>query len=265
MQLLLLRMTKKTILVLLGCLLLLQSGISQELQAKVTVLANRIGSEVDRKVFQTLQTNLNNFVNNRKWGRDAFQPNEKIECNFLLNIDRALENNVYQASLTIQAARPVYNSSYLSPLINYIDNGIVFRYVEFQPLEFNENRIQGSDPLASNLTATLAYYIYIIIGLDYNSFALKGGDFYFQKAQHIVNNAPESRDISGWKAFDGVRNRYWLAENLLSSRYNLIHDAMYNYYKMGLDYMYDDPNTARANIMTSLLQLNQVNTEMPNS
>ena len=201
-------------------------SFGQELRAKVTVLANRVPNTVDKKVFQTLQTQLTNFLNNRKWTRDVFQAQEKIECNFLLNIDRVIETNVYKASLTIQAARPVFNSAYQTPLINFQDADVSFRYVEYQPVEFNENRVQGSDALASNLTATFAFYVYTILGLDYDSFGPKGGDQYFQKAQSIVNNAPEARDISGWKAFDGLRNRYWLSENLMNSRYNVIHDVI---------------------------------------
>lgn len=257
---------RKIIIVVLLVLTVPQLQLNaQELKAKVTVVANRVGSQTDRKIFQTLQTGLTNFLNNRKWTQDIFQTQEKIECNFLINIDKALDNNVYQATLTVQAARPVYQSTYLSPLVNYLDNALLFRYVEFQPVDFNDNRVQGNDPLSANLTATLAYYVYVILGMDYNSFGLKGGDIYFQKAQNIVSNAPESRDITGWKAFDGIRNRYWLTENLLSPRFVLIHDAMYNYFRQGLDQMYTDPQVGRKNVLDALNKLNQVNTEVPNS
>jgi hypothetical protein len=167
--------------------------------------------------------------------------------------------------MTIQAARPVFNSSYSTALINFQDPDVTFRYVEYQPVEFNENRVQGTDALASNLTATFAYYVNIILGLDYDSFSPKGGDAYFQKAQNIVNNAPENRNISGWKAFDGTRNRYWLAENLLNTRFNVVHDVIYNYYRQGMDYMYENENDARSKILNSLVQLQSVNQENPNS
>lgn len=237
----------------------------QELQSKVTVVASRVPSTVDKKIFQTLQTQLTNFINNRKWTPDAFQPNEKIECSFLLNIEQVVETNVYRASLTVQAARPVYNSSYITALVNFQDADITFRYVEYQPVEFNENRVQGSDALASNLTATIAFYVYTILGLDYDSFGAKGGDPYFQKAQNIVNNAPEGRAISGWKAFDGNRNRYWLVENLLNTRYNIVHDVIYGYYRQGLDAMYENEATARQQILNSLNQLQALNQENPNT
>jgi len=242
------------------------SGVhAQELYAKVTVLANRVPSTVDHKVFQTLQGAIFNFLNNRKWSNESFQNNEKIACNFLINISSAGDNNTYQANLTVQAGRPVFNSSYQSPLINYNDESFTFRYVEYQPLDFNENRVQGSEPYAANLTAELAYYVYIILGLDFDSFSLRGGDPYFQKALNIVNNAPDSRDISGWKPFDGVRNRYWLIENLTNSKYTLIHDAFYSYYRSGMDQMYDKEAEGRAAILNTLNMLNTVNTETPNT
>lgn len=231
----------------------------------MTVIATRVPSTVDKKIFQTLQTQLASFINNRKWTGDAFQAQEKIDCAFLLNIESVVETGVYKASMTVQAARPVYASSYTTALLNFLDADIAFRYVEYQPVEFNENRVQGSDPLASNLTATIAYYVNIILGLDYDSFSPKGGDIYFQKAQHIVNNAPEARDISGWKAFDGVRNRYWLSENLLNTRYNVVHDVIYNYYRQGLDFMYEKEKDARTQILNALSQLQSVNQENPNS
>lgn len=238
---------------------------AQELQAKINVNASRVGSQIDKKVFQTLQNALNTFLNNRKWTGETFQPNEKIVCNFLLNIAEVSSDNVYKASLTIQAARPVYNASYDSPLVNFIDDAVVFRYVEFQPVEFNESRVSGSDPLVSNLTAVLAYYVDIILGLNFDSFSLRGGDSYFQKAQNIVSNAPDSRDIVGWRNFDGQRNRYWLADNLTNSKYAILHDAIYSYYRLGMDNMYDNETEARAAIMNTLNFLNNINTDNPNN
>jgi len=237
---------------------------AQELQARVSVNGSQGGSNVDRKVFQSLQGALQTFLNNRKWTDDTYQQNEKINCNFLLNISNA-DNNVFTASLTVQAARPVFNSTYVTPLINFQDEGVVFRYVEYQPIEFNENRVSGTDGLASNLTATLAFYVYIILGLDYNSFTLRGGDPYFQKAQNIINNAPDGRDIVGWKPFDGQRNRYWLMENLTDSKYALVHDAMYNYYRLGLDNMYENENDARAAVLDAIMQFNTLNNDQQNS
>jgi Domain of unknown function (DUF4835) len=238
---------------------------SQELQAKLSIISNRVGPQTDKKIFTTLQNALNTFLNSRKWTKETFNPNEKITCNFLLNIIQALDNNVYQGSLTVQAARPVFNSSYQSPLVNFIDDNITFRYIEFQPIEFNESRVSGNDPTTANLTAVLAYYAYLIIALDFDSFSLKGGDPYYQKVQEIVNNSPDGRDLLGWKAFDGQRNRYWLMENLTNSRYTLIHDAFYSYFRLGLDHMYDNESEARTAILNTLNLFNNVNTEFPNT
>ena len=238
---------------------------SQELQARITVLSDKISSQVDKKVFQTLQSSLNNFINNRKWTSDNFQTGEKINCSFLINLDKDLGDNTYDATLTVQAARPIYSTTYDSPLINFQDANFTFRYLEFTPIDFNENRIQGSDPLAANLTATLVYYVYIILGMDYDSYSLRGGDAYFQKAWYIVNNAPEGGGIKGWKQFDGLRNRYFLAENLNNTRFALMHDAIYTYYRVGMDNFFDKEDEARLGIINSLNYLNTINTEIPNS
>lgn len=239
-------------------------SLAQELKANITVVSNQVGNNVNQNVFRTLQTALNNFINTRKWTSDNFQPNERIDCNFLLNLQPTGDLNVYNASLTIQAARPVFNTSYLSPIINYKDDNIIFKYVEFQQLEFNENRVSGSDAMVSNLTAIIAYYVNMILAFDYNSFSLRAGDPYFQKAQNIVNNAPDGRGISGWKAFDGSRNRYWLVENMLNSRYTLMHDVYYNYYRLGMDKLYEDENAARVEVLNVLNLLNNFNTDNPN-
>jgi hypothetical protein len=237
---------------------------AQELKANVTVVSNQVGNNVNQNVFRTLQTALNTFINTRKWTSDNFAPNERIECNFLLNLQSSGDLNVYNASLTIQAARPVFNTTYLSPIINFKDDNIIFKYVEFQQLEFNENRVSGSDALISNLTAVIAYYANMVLAFDYASFSPRGGDLYFTKAQNIVNNAPDGRGIAGWKAFDGQRNRYWLVENMMNSRYTIMHDVYYNYYRLGMDKLYEDENSARAEVMNVLNLLNNFINDNPN-
>jgi|688.fasta_scaffold207380_3 hypothetical protein len=247
--------------------LLLQSlsaTSAQEINARVTVLYNQVATTVDRKVFQTLQTSLTSFVSKRKWTSDAFDGGERIDCSFLINLTGIKEPNVYQATLTVQAARPVYNTSYLSPLVNFQDNDFAFRYVEFQPVEFNDNRVSGTEPLAANLTAVIAFYVYMILALDYDSFSPRGGDPYFQKALNIVNSAPDGRGISGWKPFDGLRNRYWLSENFSNNRYALLHDAWYTYYRLGMDKMYENEKETREQMINAFNMLNTVNESTPN-
>lgn len=258
-------MRKKNLIIVI-LLLFVHTVKGQELQARVSIIASKVSTTVDRKIFQTLQTGLTNFLNNRKWTNDIFQPAEKIQCSFLLTIDEASGNNVYKGKLTVQAARPVYNTSYDSPLLNFIDDNVTFRYVEFQPIEFNENRVQGNDPLVANITAVLAFYANMIVGLDYASFSLRGGDLYFQKAWNIVNNAPESgNQIGGWKSFEGFRNRYWLAENMNNNRFALVHDALYAYYRNGMDLFYENEEAGRTGILNCLNYLNNLNRENPNS
>jgi len=258
-------MLKKRILLLIVIVAGGASGKAQELQAKVTILSQQIGTNVNKNIFTTLQTQLSNLINNRKWTGDVFQPQEKIQCNFLINLQSANDDNTYKASLTIQAARPVYNSSYQTQLVNFQDADFTFKYIEYQPVEFNENRVGGTDPLAGNLTAVIAYYVYIILGLDYDSFKLKGGATYFQEAQNIVTNAPEDRNISGWKSFDGNRNRYWLANNVTNNKLNVIHDFFYAYYRTGLDNIYSNETNARGNLLNALSRLQDFNQENPNT
>jgi hypothetical protein len=238
---------------------------AQELNARVSVNASRIANTVNRQTFTTMQNALTGFLNNRKWTSDNFLPNEKIECSFVINLKPTADENVYGASLTIQAARPIFNSSYLSPIINFQDEDITFKYVQFQQMEFNDNRVSGSDALASNLTAVLAYYAYLIIAFDYDSYSPKGGTPYFLKAQNIVNNAPEARGITGWKAFDGIRNRYWLTENMLNSRYALMHDVYYGYYRSAFDKMYEDEKAARTEMLNVINLLTNFNSDNPNT
>jgi hypothetical protein len=241
------------------------SATAQEFNSRVKVQDNQLPSTVDRKIFRTLETALTNFINKRKWSGDAFKTNERINCQFLINITATPEPNVYSSTLIVQVARPVYQSSYVSPIINFQDQFLDFRYVESQPLEFNENRVSGSDPMVSNLTAVIAYYVYLILGYDYNSFSQRGGDPYFQKAYNIVNNSPESSRISGWRQGDNSNfNRYVLADQLINNRYNLIHDVYYTYYRKGMDKMYEDENSARAEIINALIYLDNLNRETPN-
>jgi hypothetical protein len=256
---------RKKFLISLAFLVFAITTQGQEIQARLSVIVSKVSTQVDKKIFVTLQAALTNFLNSRRWTNDVFQTGEKMQCNFLLTIDQDLGNNVFKGKLTAQAARPIYNTNYDSPIMNFLDDNVTFRYVEFQPIEFNENRVQGNDPLAANITAVLAFYVNIILGLDYDSFSLRGGDAYFQKAWNIVNNAPENSDIGGWKSYESLRNRYWLAENFNNNRFALIHDALYSYYRSGMDIFYENEDAGRTGILNCLNFLNTINNENPNS
>lgn len=241
------------------------SVYAQEFNGRVTVNAQQVATTVDKTIFNTLQTQLTDFINKRKWTKDNYLPQERITCSYLLNITSSTAENIYKATLTVQAVRPVYNSTYQASLLNYQDADVTFKYVQFQPMDFNENRVQGSDPLTANLTALFAYYSYLILAMNYDSFSPKGGEEWFQKAQNIVNNAPESGEIAGWKSFEGLRNRYWMTENWNNSRYNQLHDVIYNYYRGGLDLMFEDNEGARMGVLDALNLIQEFNQQNPNT
>ena len=232
---------------------------AQELAASITIQSNKVDNQIDPKIFPQLQTQLKDFINQRKWSNDAYSSEEKIDCSFYITIESVVAPGVYDAKLSIVSNRPIHNASYSSSVLNMQDANFTFKYQLSQPIEFNENRIQGADPLMSNLTATIAYYIYIILGLDYDSFSSKAGMPYFNKALNIVYNAPEGSGISGWKSYDGQRNRFILIDNLTKSGNDKVHDIIYSYYREGLDQLTEKPELAKSNILNSLINLQDMN------
>lgn len=230
---------------------------AQELDCKIQVMSQQIQG-TNKQIFRTLQSELFEFVNNRKWTNHVFSPEEKIECNIMITITQELSVDEFKGKIQIQARRPVYNTSYFSNLINYVDNDFHIRYVEFDPLEFNEN---GSN---SNLVNIIAYWVYVVIGLDYDSFSYEGGTEFFQKAEMIVNQSQNAQQ-KGWKAFESMRNRYWLTENLLNDRYSGVRQCWYNYHRLGLDIMSQKTNEGRSTIAESLRLLQQVHRDKPGS
>ena len=245
-----------TIIMFSGTLHLLDA---QELAASITIQSNKVDNQVDPKIFPQLQIQLKDFINQRKWSNDAFSSEEKIDCSFYITIESLAGPGIYDAKLSIVSNRPIHNASYSSSVLNMQDAKFTFKYQLSQPIEFNENRIQGADPLESNLTATIAYYIYIILGLDYDSFAPKAGMPYYNKALNIVYNAPEGSGISGWKSYDGQRNRYILIDNLTKSGNDKVHDVIYSYYREGLDQLTEKPELAKSNILNALINLQDMN------
>ena len=252
-------MFKKLLFIISICIVFASSLQAQELAASITIQSSKVDNQVDAKIFPQLQTQLKDFINQRKWSNDAFSNEEKIDCGFYITIESVVSPGVYDAKLSIVSNRPIYNASYSSAVLNMQDAKFTFKYQLSQPIEFNENRIQGADPLESNLTATLAYYIYVILGLDYDSFAPKAGVPYFNKALNIVFNAPEGSGITGWKSYDGQRNRYILIDNLTKSGNDKVHDIIYSYYREGLDLMVEKPEQAKSNILNALINLQDMN------
>lgn len=234
-------------------LVLAVPAAAQELNCKVKVLHEKI-QNVDPQVFTSLERSITDFLNTRKWTTDDYAATERIECNMLLNITARSDKDpdLYTATLSVSATRPVYNSSYTSPTINTIDRDVVFRFSQYNALTYDDNRVSGPDPLASNLTAILAYYSYLILALDNDSFSPNGGTTLLKKAQSLVNNAPEDPSIRGWKAFEDKRNRYWIVDQLLSPRYATYRTAWYTYHREGLDAMWNKPAEGRIKALTAL-------------
>lgn len=230
---------------------------AQELNCQVSVLTPQIQAS-DKSIYETLQTTIREFLNNRSWTNDQFLNQERIECSMVITISERTSVDEFKANIQIQSRRPVYKSSYNSPLFNHQDNDFTFRYVQDQNLEFDEANIN------SNLTAVLGFYAYLIIGLDYDSYSLEGGTPYYTKAQTIVSNAQQLPD-RGWKAFETSRNRYWLVENLLNVSFKPLRNAMYTYHRMGFDKMSEDMVNARQATTEAIKSLRNVYNDKPNS
>ncbi|OFX87440.1 MAG: DUF4835 domain-containing protein [Bacteroidetes bacterium GWF2_33_16] len=226
----------------------------QELRCNISVVSSQIQG-TNKQVFQTLQNELYEFMNNTVWTNHVYRNEERIDCNIMINLTDH-SGDEFKGNIQIQSRRQIYNSSYNSTILNYKDDDIKFNYVEFEPLEFNLTEFR------SNLTSILAYYAYIIIGLDYDTFSPLGGTEFFQKAELILNqaqNAPEK----GWKAFESRKNRYWLVENILNDQYKGVREFMYRYHRLGLDIMSSKEAAGRSEIAESLQLLQKVYRQKP--
>jgi hypothetical protein len=239
--------------------LILVPGIiyGQELKCNVQVVSQQIQG-TNKQVFQTLQTAIYEFMNNQVWTNNVYSIDERIECNLLFNITEQLSADEFKGTLQVQSRRPVYNTNYSTVMFNYMDNDIHFRYVEFEPLEFDQTQY------LSSLTSLLAFYAYIIIGLDYDSFSFEGGTPFFQKADDIVSNAQNAREV-GWKSFESAshRNRYWLINDILDDKYAPIREFNYRYHRLGLDVLDSKVVEGRELIAQTLLSLQKVFRQKP--
>jgi hypothetical protein len=230
---------------------------AQELNATVAINSDKVQG-TDRQLFGTLETALREFINARKWTTAAFMQNERIDCNFTIIVN-SMENNVFSCEIQVQARRPVYNSTYTTTIFNFRDTEFNFEYTEFEPLEYTEN------VLNSNLTATIIYYIYIILGFDFDSFSPNGGQQFFQQAQQIVTLAQSNPSWNGWTAFASRRNRHALATALTENQGAAFHTMWYNYHRKGLDEMSANADRGRANLISSLAALKALRDARPAS
>jgi hypothetical protein len=225
--------------------IILINSHAQELNCQVIINTSQIQGSANKQIFDQLQKSIFDFVNNRKWSNDIFGSQEKINCTFQIIINKSLGSDEYSASIQVESARPIYKSAYSSTIFNFQDDDFQFKFQQFSQLEFNENTFQN------NLTSVLAYYAYVVLANDYDSFSPLGGTQYWQKAQQIVNNA-QSANESGWVSSQSQRNRYWLVENTLQPVFKGLRDCMYEYNKNGLDIMFEKTDEGRAAILKSL-------------
>lgn len=231
-------------------------SFQQELRCNIQINSQKIQG-TNRQVFQTLQTAAYEFMNNTSWTNHLYGQDERIECNMMITINEQIGSDEFRGSIQIQSRRPIFGTSYNTTMLNIVDNNMNFRYVEFDQLVFSDSRY------TSNLTSVLAYYAYIILGFDYDSYSYLGGTEYFQRAETIVNNAQNAIE-RGWKAYEGNRkNRYWLAENLLNSKYRPLREVYYKYHRVGLDRMSDKLVEGRTEIAETLISIQRVYREKP--
>lgn len=235
----------KKLLVLLLLLNILDRVVAQEFNAAFKVSTPKL-QNTDPKVFRDLEDDAKQFINTRTWTNDKYENHERIKCNFLLTIKEELSTNTFKADLTVSASRPVFGSTYETPLINYIDKEITFSYEPNRPLNYVQNSF------TDNFTAILAFYLNIIIGLDYDSFAANGGNDYFLISQNIVNQIPSNANAPGWRASDGNRNRYWLIESILSPRLRPMRAAWYQYHRLGLDVMHQNADEGKQVLLKAM-------------
>lgn len=244
---------------LFSIILISQQLNAQELNARVQVLTPNIQA-TNKQLYTTMETAVREFLNNRKWTDESYALEERIDCQFVITInDRS--NNRYSGHLQVFYSRPIYNSDYSSPILVHRDNDFSFEYLEFDRLDFAPNTF------ISNLTSVLAFYAYIIIGLDHDSYAPMSGTDYYNQAQSIVGNAQSSNN-AGWDSFGGSnKNRYWLVDNLISPAFNNYRTCLYTYHRQGLDLMSKPGQirTAKMNIKEALKSLKKVNDQRRNS
>ncbi|MBQ9439778.1 MAG: DUF4835 family protein [Paludibacteraceae bacterium] len=252
-------MTRKLLILLLAIVPALMAA--QELDCRVTINSDQIQGS-NKQVFSTLQTSITEYLNNRKFTNQTVTQQERIECSVLIVVNGYDEaNNMFNCELTLQARRPVFETSYTTPLLNMKDNNFNFKYAEYDQLEFQDNSF------SSNLTALLTYYAYLVMGWDADTYAKMGGTPYFQQCENIVSNAQsasiEGGEMKGWKAFDDHRNRYAIINNLMDDAFKPLRLYFYEYHRLGLDMMSANVDNGRAAIAKNIEVLRKVNRARP--
>lgn len=233
------------------------ASFAQDLNARVQILSPQV-QNTNKRPLEVLEAAMTDFLNNRKWTENELQPQERIDCNFVINIREWDGSSNFKAEAQILSSRPVYNTSYNTSILSLSDKNFDFSYNEGQPLDFADQNF------INNLSSLLAFYAYVIVGLDYDSFEKLAGTNYYTKAQTVLNNA-QNAPFTGWKAFEGLRNRYWLIENLNNKSFLPLRELIYTYHREGLDLMSDNINKAKKNMANSLNKLNELDKQKQGS
>ncbi|WP_422348219.1 DUF4835 family protein [Flagellimonas sp.] len=244
------------IIILVFLFFIAQISFAQELNCTVTVNSDQV-SQTNQQIFRTLERSLNDFVNKNKWTNRVYRENERVNARMFITVSQ-YESDRFEANIQIQSSRPVFNTSYESPIFNYKDDAFNFQYQEFQPLVYNENVFD------SNLVGVITYYVYVILGLDADTFSLEGGDEMFRKAQNIVTQAQGS-NFSGWNQETGERSRFELVDNLMSNSFREYRIAMYNYHRKGMDILGDNNSTGKQVIAGSMRLFETLIKRRPNA
>ena len=230
---------------------------AQDLNCDVIVNADQIQT-TDRKVFQDMETTIENFMNGRDWTPDEFAVEERIKCSLSITLVEMPTIGRFKATVQIRSSRPVYNTNYESIVFNFADRDWAFTYVESMPLNFNQNSY------TSNLTSMLAFYAYVILGLDYDTFGDLSGDQFYQIAQVITNNAAQS-GLPGWSALESTRSRYALIDDLTNQQMQALRSGLYKYHRLGLDVFEEDPETTRTKVIEVLESIRVIKSRYPAS
>ncbi|MDA9685353.1 DUF4835 family protein [Flavobacteriaceae bacterium] len=229
---------------------------AQELRCEVIINSDLV-NQTNQQVFSTLQKSIQEFMNSQVWTSQKWNFEEKINCSLIFNITRFSDNN-FEGSLQVQSQRPIFDTNYSSPILNFQDTDLNFSYQEFQPLFYNPNMYD------SNLISILSFYAYMIIGLDSDSFKPQGGQLFYSYAQKISNLAIQNNN-KGWSPSGNRKNRYWLVDTILSNTFKEFRTTNYQYHRKGLDLMTSDEFKAKTNIAKSLLNFSELNKRRPNS
>ncbi|WP_411894824.1 DUF4835 family protein [Winogradskyella sp. A2] len=230
--------------------------LAQELNCTVTVIAQQTGND-NNVVFRNLEKQLNEFISNTQWTDKNFNQQERIDCNMVINVQE-YNNDLFAATLQVSSSRPVYNSTYNTPVYNYNDRSFNFQYLEFQNLVYNPIQFE------SNLISVLAFHVYMILGMDADTFALNGGSEYFKQAQTIANYSQQLNG-QGWKLEDGLQSRFALIDNLMSPTFKEFRTTMYEYHINGLDLMHEDTKKGKTKVTSVLEELQKIHRRRPNS